>query len=221
MAGFHAFSSFKIERHTVPEGYTFGWKSGGVNLPASGQPADLESESDTDTWAAWTGSLQWVSGRHGAGSARTVGEDHNELVHAVGPERLHSWSVPVSAAGEHVRPPCRGCRRPTAADSSRPRSSAAWPRSPAREPVSAAATRREDERRGGPSSTASAPPAGASGRFPTSQSTDAIGAKERCHFEQNSISKFSIPVGSRGESGRAQRLSPLIPPPGALRDCEE
>ena len=34
MAGFHASSSFKIDRQTVPEGYTFGWKSGGTNLPA-------------------------------------------------------------------------------------------------------------------------------------------------------------------------------------------
>jgi len=34
MAGFHPSSSFKMDRHTVPEGYTFGWKRGGVNLPA-------------------------------------------------------------------------------------------------------------------------------------------------------------------------------------------
>jgi hypothetical protein len=34
MAGFHDFSSSRIDRHTVPDGYTFGWKSGGVNLPA-------------------------------------------------------------------------------------------------------------------------------------------------------------------------------------------
>lgn len=33
MAGFHPSSSFRMERHTVPEGYTFGWKSGGTNLP--------------------------------------------------------------------------------------------------------------------------------------------------------------------------------------------
>lgn len=54
MAGFHDFSSFRMDttdviivslscrarllavansRHTVPEGYTFGWNSGGVNLP--------------------------------------------------------------------------------------------------------------------------------------------------------------------------------------------
>lgn len=34
MAGRHASSSFKILRQTVPEGYTFGWNRGGVNLPA-------------------------------------------------------------------------------------------------------------------------------------------------------------------------------------------
>jgi hypothetical protein len=36
IAGFHAFSSSKIDKQTVPEGYTFGWKSGGVNLPSEG-----------------------------------------------------------------------------------------------------------------------------------------------------------------------------------------
>lgn len=33
MAGFHDFSSSRIERQTVPEGNTFGWNKGGVNLP--------------------------------------------------------------------------------------------------------------------------------------------------------------------------------------------
>lgn len=36
MAGFHASSSFRIDRQTVPEGYTLGWKSGGTNLPEWG-----------------------------------------------------------------------------------------------------------------------------------------------------------------------------------------
>jgi hypothetical protein len=31
--GFQAFSSSSIERQTVPEGNTFGWNNGGVNLP--------------------------------------------------------------------------------------------------------------------------------------------------------------------------------------------
>jgi len=34
IAGFHASSSLRIDRQTVPDGYTFGWKSGGTNLPA-------------------------------------------------------------------------------------------------------------------------------------------------------------------------------------------
>lgn len=40
MAGLQASSSFKIDRQTVPEGYTFGWKRGGTNLPVtvSGYP---------------------------------------------------------------------------------------------------------------------------------------------------------------------------------------
>ena len=33
IAGFQPSSSLRIERQTVPEGYTFGWKSGGTNLP--------------------------------------------------------------------------------------------------------------------------------------------------------------------------------------------
>ena len=33
IAGRQPSSSFKIERQTVPDGYTFGWKSGGTNLP--------------------------------------------------------------------------------------------------------------------------------------------------------------------------------------------
>lgn len=41
MAGFHASSSFRIDRHTVPEGYTLGWNSGGTNLP--GQEVRIQS----------------------------------------------------------------------------------------------------------------------------------------------------------------------------------
>ena len=33
MAGFQDFSSSRIDRQTVPEGYTLGWNRGGVNLP--------------------------------------------------------------------------------------------------------------------------------------------------------------------------------------------
>jgi hypothetical protein len=33
IAGFHDFSSSRIDRQTVPDGYTLGWKSGGLNLP--------------------------------------------------------------------------------------------------------------------------------------------------------------------------------------------
>ena len=34
IAGLQSFSSSRIDRHTVPEGYTLGWKIGGSNLPA-------------------------------------------------------------------------------------------------------------------------------------------------------------------------------------------
>lgn len=33
IAGFQCSSSFKIDRQTVPEGYTLGWNNGGTNLP--------------------------------------------------------------------------------------------------------------------------------------------------------------------------------------------
>jgi hypothetical protein len=32
-AGRQSFSSSSKDRHTVPDGYTLGWKSGGSNLP--------------------------------------------------------------------------------------------------------------------------------------------------------------------------------------------
>ena len=32
MLGFQSFSSFKILKQTVPDGYTFGWNKVGVNL---------------------------------------------------------------------------------------------------------------------------------------------------------------------------------------------
>lgn len=35
MAGLQSFSSSRMDRHTVPEGYTLGWKIGGSNLPES------------------------------------------------------------------------------------------------------------------------------------------------------------------------------------------
>jgi len=36
IAGFHDFSSSRMDKQTVPEGYTLGWKRGGVNLPGTG-----------------------------------------------------------------------------------------------------------------------------------------------------------------------------------------
>lgn len=33
IAGLQSLSSSKMDRHTVPEGYTFGWNNGGSNLP--------------------------------------------------------------------------------------------------------------------------------------------------------------------------------------------
>jgi len=64
IAGFQPSSSLRIERQTVPDGYTFGWKSGGVNLP--GPIVLVESEATLGavvrgaayTWAAWWGTLR-------------------------------------------------------------------------------------------------------------------------------------------------------------------
>jgi hypothetical protein len=33
IAGFQPSSSFKMDKQTVPEGYTLGWNNGGTNLP--------------------------------------------------------------------------------------------------------------------------------------------------------------------------------------------
>lgn len=35
IAGLHPSSSLRIDRQTVPDGYTFGWNRGGVNLPGN------------------------------------------------------------------------------------------------------------------------------------------------------------------------------------------
>ena len=47
IAGFHDFSSSKIDRQTVPDGYTLGWKSGGVNLPTDGNRPDQNQQENT------------------------------------------------------------------------------------------------------------------------------------------------------------------------------
>lgn len=41
IAGLQSLSSSKMERHTVPEGYTFGWNNGGSNLPEGGKEKKL------------------------------------------------------------------------------------------------------------------------------------------------------------------------------------
>jgi hypothetical protein len=33
IAGLQPSSSLRMDKHTVPDGYTFGWNSGGTNLP--------------------------------------------------------------------------------------------------------------------------------------------------------------------------------------------
>ena len=59
IAGFHDFSSSRIDRQTVPDGYTLGWKSGGLNLPGhkSSYNDELESLKGTHTWVAWMDNL--------------------------------------------------------------------------------------------------------------------------------------------------------------------
>ena len=53
IAGFHDFSSSRIDRQTVPDGYTLGWKSGGLNLPATKFiPWRVWNLKWTHTWAA-------------------------------------------------------------------------------------------------------------------------------------------------------------------------
>ena len=44
MEGFHPWP--RIDKHTVPDGYTFGWNNGGTNLPASEASSPLVSTSE-------------------------------------------------------------------------------------------------------------------------------------------------------------------------------
>jgi hypothetical protein len=46
IAGFQPSSSFRIERQTVPDGYTLGWNRGGTNLPVRGQQHEGEHKKD-------------------------------------------------------------------------------------------------------------------------------------------------------------------------------
>jgi len=48
IAGLQSSSSFRIERQMVPDGYTFGWKSGGTNLHFGGfEGYSAENSMDT------------------------------------------------------------------------------------------------------------------------------------------------------------------------------
>lgn len=44
MAGLQSLSSSKIDRHTVPDGYTLGWNRGGSNLPEESNSFRQHSE---------------------------------------------------------------------------------------------------------------------------------------------------------------------------------
>jgi len=86
MAGFHPSSSFKIDRHTVPEGYTFGWKRGGVNLPAKEgknkelkvrQQGEKKKKSKVTSWTTF----RWLAGV-------VLREEHHQLEHSGFPWRL-------------------------------------------------------------------------------------------------------------------------------------
>jgi hypothetical protein len=43
-AGLQSFSSSNKDRQTVPDGYTFGWKSGGSNLPENNKINKMGNE---------------------------------------------------------------------------------------------------------------------------------------------------------------------------------
>lgn len=104
MLGFHPFSSFRIDRQTLPDGYTFGWNSGGTNLPATDKGlVDQLTGSEADwqtcaphTWAALMGSLHGdetcelsMVDASAGGLQRTFREREDHLVHALSPERLY------------------------------------------------------------------------------------------------------------------------------------
>lgn len=50
IAGFQPSSSLRIDRQTVPDGYTFGWNSGGTNLPRFDTLAYRISRKVAETW---------------------------------------------------------------------------------------------------------------------------------------------------------------------------
>ena len=62
MAGLQSLSSSRIERHTVPEGYTFGWKSGGSNLPEIKE--FLEKEENNSSVHQFTYILEEMKDSH-------------------------------------------------------------------------------------------------------------------------------------------------------------
>ena len=54
IAGFQPSSSFRIDKQTVPEGYTLGWKRGGTNLPRN-----ISSVGFRGRQASYTSAALW------------------------------------------------------------------------------------------------------------------------------------------------------------------
>lgn len=102
MAGFHASSSLRIDRQTVPLGYTFGWNRGGTNLPKIQKPQSNESHLEIieNCGGVHLGGFVGYSARrnvsqlYGAkvgllvGASLTVRKLHGELEQAALPDSL-------------------------------------------------------------------------------------------------------------------------------------
>lgn len=67
IAGLQSLSSSKMERHTVPEGYTFGWNNGGSNLPEGERKKKLHAKPRlilTDCLDHWCRANKLASDTH-------------------------------------------------------------------------------------------------------------------------------------------------------------
>ena len=105
IAGFHPSSSLRMDRQTVPEGYTFGWNKGGSNLP---RPPTSESRdtlfkgecSEARFWRRFTfrrtGRIFYFMSRYRTGWAGgfTFRKEEMKLEHSILPcGALFPWNA--------------------------------------------------------------------------------------------------------------------------------
>lgn len=82
--GFQSSSSLRIERQTVPEGYTFGWKRTGANLHLGGLLGYSSENSIV---------RQYSPPSHKLPCRQTRATAHSASVEPLKPQGPHSWPV--------------------------------------------------------------------------------------------------------------------------------